>query len=71
MKKLFWRYHVNNSLHQVAALVMTEYQQEQKHKITPSLHVIPHDRKSVASHSWNFYLMQTFAQVTRGGHARS
>ena len=28
-------------------------------------YVIRHDRKSVASHSWNFYLMQTFAEPDR------
>ena len=28
-------------------------------------YVIRHDRKSVASHSWNFHLMQTFAEPDR------
>ena len=36
-------------------------------------YVIRHDRKLVASHSWNFDVMQTFAKsyrVTRGGHTQ-
>ena len=33
-------------------------------------YVTRHGRKSVASHSLNFYLMQTFAEVTRGGRAQ-
>ena len=35
-------------------------------------YVIQHDRKSIASHSWNFCLIRTFAesQVTRGGRAQ-
>ena len=36
-------------------------------------YVIWHDRNSVASHSWNFYLMQTFAEPDRqlrGGRAQ-
>ena len=33
-------------------------------------YVIRHNRKSVASHSWNFYLMQTFADQT-GNSKRS
>ena len=28
-------------------------------------YVIRHDRKSIASHSWNVYLMQTFAEPDR------
>ena len=30
-----------------------------------ALYVIRHGRKSVVSHSWNFYLMQTFAEWHR------
>ena len=36
-------------------------------------YVVRHGRKSVASHCWSFYLMQTFyrvTQVTRGGRAQ-